>query len=89
VYALHAWIFLAGPLEGDRYRLLDNDIVSPDRLMSALKRYLEESRDSEREVASQIGVNHHALRRWLSDKQSPKKGKLALTAYFLRRAGYL
>jgi hypothetical protein len=63
-YALSMlWIFLAGPLEGERYRLSDNDVVSPDRLMSALKRYLEESRDSEREVASQIGVNHHALRR--------------------------
>jgi hypothetical protein len=81
--------FLGDPLEGERYRLSDNDVVSPDRLMSALKRYLEESRDSEREVASQIGVNHHTLRRWLSDKQSPKKGKLALTASFLRRAGYL
>jgi hypothetical protein len=72
-----------------RYRLSDNDVISPDQLMSALKRYLEESRDSEQEVASQIGVNHHTLRRWLSDKQSPKKGKLALTASFLRRAGYL
>ena len=63
--------------------------VSPDELLSALKRYLEESRDTEQAVASQIGVNHHTLRRWLSDKQSPKKGKLALTASFLRRAGYL
>jgi hypothetical protein len=26
---------------------------------------------------------------WLSDKQSPKKEKLGLTALFLRRAGYL
>jgi len=69
--------------------LSDNEVISPDQLMSALKRYLEESRDNEQVVASQIGVNHHTLRRWLSDKQSPKKGKLALTASFLRRAGYL
>ena len=67
----------------------DNEVISPDQLMSALKRYLEESRDNEQVVASQIGVNHHTLRRWLSDKQSPQKGKLALTASFLRRAGYL
>jgi hypothetical protein len=72
-----------------RYRLPEGDVISPDQLMSALKRYLEEHRDSEQEVASQIGVNHHTLRRWLSDQQSPKKGKLALTASFLRRAGYL
>ena len=65
------------------------DNIGPDELLSALKRYLEESGDTEREVASQIGVNHHTLHRWLSDKQSPKKGKLALVASFLRRAGYL
>jgi transcriptional regulator with XRE-family HTH domain len=72
-----------------RYRLPEEGVVSPDELLSALKRYLEESRDTEQAVASQIGVNHHTLRRWLSDKQSPKRGKLALTASFLRRAGYL
>jgi transposase-like protein len=74
---------------GRGFRLPHKDVISPDQLMIALKRCLEESRDSEREVASQIGVNHHTLRRWLSDKQSPKKGKLTLTASFLRRAGYL
>ena len=63
--------------------------VSPDELLGALKRYLAESSDTEAAVASRIGVNHHTLRRWLSDKQSPKKGKLALAAAFLRHAGYL
>jgi hypothetical protein len=55
-------------------------------LLSALKRYLEESGDTEQTVAPKIGMN-----RWLSDNESPKKGegKLALTALFLRRAGYL
>ena len=67
----------------------EKDVISPDELVSALKRYLEESGDTERAVASQIGVNHHTLRRWLSEKQSPKKGNLALTAISLRRAGYL
>jgi transcriptional regulator with XRE-family HTH domain len=64
-------------------------VVSPDELLRALKRYLAESGDTEEAVASRIGVNHHTLRRWLSDKQSPKKGKLALAAAFLRHAGYL
>jgi transposase-like protein len=82
--------YLSGRLAGrGGIALSDNEVISPDQLMSGLKRYLEESRDTEQEVASQIGVNHHTLRRWLSDKQSPKKGKLALTASFLRRAGYL
>jgi hypothetical protein len=68
---------------------VEREITTPDELLRALKRYLEESGESERAVASQIPINHHTLRRWLSDKQSPKKGKLALAALFLRRAGYL
>jgi hypothetical protein len=64
--------------------------MSPDELLKALKRYLAESAQTERATASRIGVNHHTLHRWLSDNQSPKKGRrLALTALFLRRAGYL
>jgi len=65
-------------------------VVSREELLSALKRYLEESGDTEESVAAQIGVNHHTLHRWLSDKQSRAiKSKLALAAYFLRLGGYL
>jgi transcriptional regulator with XRE-family HTH domain len=67
----------------------EKGVISPDELMSALKRYVEQCGKTEQEVASQIGVNHHTLGRWLSEKGSPKKGKLALAAFFLRRAGYL
>lgn len=67
----------------------EKGVISPDELMIALKRYLEQCGKTERAVASKIGVNRHTLARWLSDKESPKKGKLALTAFFLRRAGYL
>jgi hypothetical protein len=54
-------------------------------------RYLEKSGDTEQAIASKIGVNHHTLHRWLSDNRTPKRGggKLAMTALFLRRAGYL
>jgi transposase-like protein len=71
--------------------LPEKGVISPDELLSALKRYLEESGETERAIASKIGVNHHTLHHWLSDNQSLKKvsGKLALTALFLRRAGYL
>jgi hypothetical protein len=74
-----------------RYQLPNKDVISPDELLSALKRYVEESGEIEQTVASKIGMNHHTLHRWLSDNESPKKGegKLALTALFLRRAGYL
>jgi DNA-binding XRE family transcriptional regulator len=67
----------------------EKGITNPNELMIALKRYLEQCGKTEQAVASQIGVNRHTLARWLSDKESPKKGKLALTALFLRRAGYL
>ena len=40
----------------------DKDVISPDELLSALKRYLEESGDTEQTVASKIGMNHHTLR---------------------------
>ena len=56
-----------------RCRLSGKGVVSPDELLRTLKRYLAESGDTEEAIASRIGVNHHTLRRWLSDKQSPKK----------------
>ena len=67
----------------------EKDVISPDEVLGALKRYFEESGDTEQAIALRIGINHHTLHRWLSDEQNPKKGKLALTAFFLGRAGYL
>jgi transcriptional regulator with XRE-family HTH domain len=63
--------------------------MTPEKLIKVLKRYLRESNQSERAVASRIGVNRHTLYRWLKDEQSPIKGTLALAASFLRRVGYL
>src|SRR6516165_3347038 len=63
--------------------------VSPDEVLSALRRYLKNTGDTERAAALKMGVNRHTLCRWLSDEQSPKKGKMALAAFFLRQAGYL
>ena len=40
--------------------------------MTVLKRYLRETDESEIVVASRIGVNHHSLNRWLTDRQSPR-----------------
>ena len=65
------------------------EMTSPDELMAVLKRYLRESNESEMVVASRIGINRHTLNRWLTTSQSPTKGRLALTACFLRRVGYL
>ena len=58
-----------------RYQLPEKGVINPDQVLSALKRYLEESGDTEQGVASKIGVNHHTLHRWLSDNQTPKRGE--------------
>jgi hypothetical protein len=44
----------------------EKGVFSTDELLSALRRYLAESGDTEEEVASRIGVNHHTLRRYTS-----------------------
>jgi hypothetical protein len=58
-----------------RYQLPEKGVINPDQVLSALKRYLEESGDTEQAVGSKTGVNHHTLHRWLSDNQTPKKGE--------------
>jgi hypothetical protein len=49
------------------------EVTSPDELMTALKRYLRESNESEIVVASRIGINRHTLNRRLTNSQSPTK----------------
>ena len=39
--------------------MVENQVMSPDELLKALKRYLEKSGETERTVASRIGINHH------------------------------
>jgi hypothetical protein len=51
--------------------------TSSDDLFKALDRYLEESGEPGRSVASRIGINYHIPGRWLADKRSPNKAKLA------------
>ena len=55
-----------------------NKSTGPDEVLKILRRYLQESHESERTIASRIGVNRHTFSRWLSDSQSPKKRTLAL-----------
>jgi hypothetical protein len=43
--------------------MTEGGVIGPAELLKALKRYLEESGESERSAASRIGVNRHSLRR--------------------------
>ena len=74
---------------GTSGRLQEKAVVTSAELLSTLRRYLEESGDSEQKIASHLGINHQALLRWLSDEQAPEKEKVARIALFLRRANYL
>jgi transcriptional regulator with XRE-family HTH domain len=58
-------------------------------VLDAVKRYVSESEDSERQIAIKIGVSRATLYRWLADKAQPHKRRLAQVAGFLRRIGYI
>jgi hypothetical protein len=58
-------------------------------ICDALRRYLSESEDDRREVATKIGISWITLSAWLTGETEPPKGILARVAGFLRRAGYL
>jgi hypothetical protein len=58
-------------------------------VLEAVKRYLSESKDSERQTAIKIGVSRATLYRWLTDKAQPHKRRLVQVAGFLRRIGYI
>ena len=63
--------------------------IGPNEVMNALRRYLENTGETQRAAAMKMGVNRHSLFRWLSDSQSPQKGDLLQVAAFLRHAGLL
>jgi DNA-binding XRE family transcriptional regulator len=46
--------------------------MTPDELVETLKRYQRESNQSERTLASQIGVNHHTVNPWLRRNAMPE-----------------
>ena len=63
--------------------------MNAQHVCDALRRYLSESEDDQREIATKIGISWTTLSAWLSDEAEPSKNILARVAGFLRRAGYL
>jgi hypothetical protein len=57
-------------------------------ICDALRRYLSESEDDRREIATKIGISW-TLSAWLAGEAEPPKRILARVAGFLRRFGYL
>ncbi len=58
-------------------------------ILDALRRYLSESEDDRREIATKIGVSWITLSAWLAEEAEPDKRILARVAGFLKRFGYL
>ena len=58
-------------------------------ICDALRRYLSESEDNRREIATKIGISWITLSAWLAGEAEPPKNMLARVAGFLRRSGYL
>ena len=58
-------------------------------ICDALRRYLSESEDDRREIATKIGISWSTLSAWITGEAEPPKLILARVAGFLRRSGYL
>jgi hypothetical protein len=63
--------------------------MTTEEVLKALGRYTEESRESDRQTATKLGVNRMTLTAWLGGRDLPQRCMLARLAGFLRRVGYL
>ena len=63
--------------------------MTTEEVLKALGRYKEESRESDRQTATKLGVNRMTLTAWLGGRDRPQRCMLARLAGFLRRVGYL
>jgi hypothetical protein len=64
-------------------------IMSIEEVLKALERYTEASGESDRQTATEFGVNRSTLTGWLSGRDLPQRSMLERLAGFLRRVGYL
>ena len=63
--------------------------MTTEEVLKALGRYKEESRESDRQTATKLGVNRMTMTAWLGGRDRPQRCMLARLAGFLRRVGYL
>jgi transcriptional regulator with XRE-family HTH domain len=63
--------------------------MTTDEVLQALDRYAKESNQSDRKMATQLGISRMMLSDWLRGKDQPQKCVLARLAGFLKGVGYL
>jgi transcriptional regulator with XRE-family HTH domain len=63
--------------------------MTTDEVLDALGRYTKDSKESDRQTATKLGVTRPILWDWLRGRTQPEKCVLARLAGFLKRVGYL
>jgi transcriptional regulator with XRE-family HTH domain len=63
--------------------------MTTDEVLDALGRYTKDSKESDRQTATKLGIRRSVLWDWLRGGIQPEKGALARLAGFLKRVGYL
>ena len=64
-------------------------VMTTDEVLDALGRYRKDSRESDRQTATKLGIRRSVLWDWLHGSIQPEKCALARLAGFLKRVGYL
>jgi hypothetical protein len=63
--------------------------MTTDEVLDALGRYTKDSKESDRQTATKLGIRRSVLGDWLGGRIQPEKCALARLAGFLKRVGYL
>jgi len=63
--------------------------MTTDKVLDALGRYTKDSKESDRQTATKLGIRRSVLGDWLRGRIQPEKSALARLAGFLKRVGYL
>ena len=63
--------------------------MTTDEVLDALGRYTKDSKESDRQTATKLGIRRSVLWDWLGGRNQPERCALARLADFLKRVGYL
>ena len=63
--------------------------MTTDEVLDALGRYTKDSKESDRQTATKLGIRRSVLLDFLRGRIQPEKSAIARLAGFLKRVGYL
>ena len=63
--------------------------MTTGEVLDALGRYTKDSKESDRQTATKLGIRRSVLWDWLGGRIQPERCALARLADFLKRVGYL